>query len=160
MDLKEGIIICNLKEKQRILENITDFKSYKFYTLSEFLKNLTLTYDKKALYYLNKELGISVNNLIEILNYLKYEQLFRDISHEKTDLLKKIILILENHKLITRNEQFIDIIKNKHIIFLNVEDSFDFSFGCQILKSLGVEFECKKAEELTYKTRTVYAFVD
>ena len=160
MDLKEGIIICNLKEKQRILENITDFKSYKFYTLSEFLKNLTLTYDKKALYYLNKELGISVNNLIEILNYLKYEQLFRDISHEKTDLLKKIILILENHKLITRNEQFIDIIKNKHITFLNVEDSFDFSFGCQILKSLGVEFECKKAEELTYKTRTVYAFVD
>ena len=27
MDLKEGIIICNLKEKQRILENLADFKT-------------------------------------------------------------------------------------------------------------------------------------
>ncbi len=106
----------------------------KFFSLKEFINNLTFTYDEKAIYYLMSEYNYKYDNAKTILNNLYYinDETF---NNQKLIDLKKIKEELKD-KLIY-NEYFYDYIKNKKIYIYGYD--YINKYDLNLLKDLDYE---------------------
>ena len=67
------IVPNNLKKKILLeLSKENEIKNIKFFSLKEFIDNLTFKYDEKSIYYLMKNYNYKYKNAIVILDNLKY----------------------------------------------------------------------------------------
>lgn len=116
-----AIIICNNDVKKNILSylnTIPNLYSINFMTINEIKKKIFFDYDKKTIYYLIKNYHIPyevAEMYIKNMYYIEDE----NYSNKKLDELVKYKKELENNNLLIKDELFLDLIKNKKIIFVS-----------------------------------------
>ena len=119
IDLNNKILIIpnNLKKKIVIyINNLNTLTNTKIITIEEFIKNLTIDYNEKTIYYLFKEKKLSYEVAKENLINMKYIENNKNYNTKLTNL-KNLKEELLNKGLITINNHFINYIKDKEIIF-------------------------------------------
>ena len=139
--------------KKELLLELTNKKlliDIKFFSLKEFINNLTFTYDEKAIYYLMKNYNYKYDNAKTILDNLYYinEETF---NNQKLIELKKIKEEIKD--LLIYNEYFYDYIKTKKIYIYGYD--FINEYDLKLLKDLDYEIIEKKVED--YK-HDIYKF--
>lgn len=117
-DLNNKILIIpnNIKTKIiKYINNLPKLTNVKILTINEFITNLTIEYDEKAILYLIKNKNLSYQNSKEILNNLKYSS--SNIDNSKIKYLDNIRKELLEKNIIKINKLFKRSIQNKEIIF-------------------------------------------
>ena len=119
IDLNNKILIIPNKIKTKVVKNINNLpklSNVKILTDQEFITNLTIDYNEKAIIYLMHNKNLSYQNAKEILKNIKYATndnndcpKLQELTNIKNELLEKNLLII--------NKQFIPFIKDKEIIF-------------------------------------------
>ena len=119
IDLNNKILIIPNKIKTKVVKNINNLpklSNVKILTDQEFITNLTIDYNEKAIIYLMNNKNLSYQNAKEILKNIKYATndnndctKLQELTNIKNELLEKNLLII--------NKQFIPFIKDKEIIF-------------------------------------------
>ena len=119
IDLNNKILIIpnNIKTKVvKYINNLPKLSNVKILTDQEFITNLTIDYNEKAIIYLMNNKNLSYQNAKEILKNIKYATndnndcpKLQELTNIKNELLEKNLLII--------NKQFIPFIKDKEIIF-------------------------------------------
>ena len=123
--------------KKELLLELTNKKlliDIKFFSLREFINNLTFTYDEKAIYYLMKNYNYKYDNAKTILDNLYYinEETF---NNSKLLELKKIKEEIKD--LLIFNEYFYDYIKTRKIYIYGYD--FINEYDLKLLKDLDYE---------------------
>ena len=139
--------------KKELLLELTNKKlliDIKFFSLKEFINNLTFTYDEKAIYYLMKNYNYKYDNAKTILDNLYYinEETF---NNSKLNELKKIKEEIKD--LLIYNEYFYDYIKTRKIYIYGYD--FINEYDLKLLKDLDYEIIEKKVKD--YK-HDIYEF--
>ena len=119
IDLNNKILIIPNNIKRKVVKNINNLpklSNVKILTDQEFITNLTIDYNEKAIIYLMNNKNLSYQNAKEILKNIKYATndnndcpKLQELTNIKNELLEKNLLII--------NKQFIPFIKDKEIIF-------------------------------------------
>ena len=119
IDLNNKILIIPNNIKTKVVKNINNLpklSNVKILTDQEFITNLTIDYNEKAIIYLMNNKNLSYQNAKEILKNIKYATndnndcpKLQELTNIKNELLEKNLLII--------NKQFIPFIKDKEIIF-------------------------------------------
>lgn len=119
IDLNNKILIIpnNIKTKViKYINNLPKLSNVKILTDQEFITNLTIDYNEKAIIYLMNNKNLSYQNAKEILKNIKYatndnndSSKVQELINIKNELLEKNLLII--------NKRFIPFIKDKEIIF-------------------------------------------
>ena len=130
--------------KKKILVNI------KFYSLKEFISNLTFKYDEKSIYYLMEKYNYKYDNAKIILDNLYYVE-DKKYSNEKIDKLVNIKKEIKN--LLIYNPVFKEYIKDKKIYIYGYH--FIDKFDLRLLSEFDYEIINKKEED---NKHNVYAF--
>ena len=121
--------------KNKVLNNI------KFYSMKEFISNLTSSYDETAIYYLMKNYNYKYDNAKVVLDNLNY--ITRDkYNNKKLDDLVKIKEELKD--IMIYNPGFKDYIKNKKIYIYGYH--FIDKYDLNILKDYDYEIVSEKEE--------------
>lgn len=123
------IIICETNTKKSILKELTNkkiLKNIKLLTKKELQQKLYFTYNEKAILYLIEKYKYNYEVATLYLNNLIYleEKVYKN---EKLKHLQKLKNELQEQKLLEKDEDFLNLIKNKEIIFYNYDylDNFD-----------------------------------
>ena len=119
IDLNNKILIIPNNIKTKVIKNINNLpklSNVKILTDQEFITNLTIDYNEKAIIYLMNSKNLSYQNAKEILKNLKYATndnndcpKLQELTNIKNELLEKKLLIINN--------RFLPFIKDKEIIF-------------------------------------------
>ena len=119
IDLNNKILIIpnNIKTKVvKYINNLPKLSNVKILTDQEFITNLTIDYNEKAIIYLMNKKNLSYQNAKEIMKNLKYATndnndcpKLQELTNIKNELLEKKLLIINN--------LFLPFIKDKEIIF-------------------------------------------
>ena len=145
-------IVPNNIKKEILLELSKEKKLYniKFFTLKEFINNLTFTYDEKALSFLMEKYNYKYENAKTILKNLHYVE-NKKYNNKKLDELVKIKE--EIKEFLIYNEYFKDYIKNKkvYIYGYNYIDKFDLN----ILSTINYEIINKELKDYKHE---IYEF--
>lgn len=157
--LKETIIICNNSFKKEYLKNVKKIYNVKFYTLNEFIDNVTFNISDDSIYYLMKDYNYTydvaklyIDNLKSIILYKQYIQTSNEISKEikeKFSLLDNIYNYLKQKNLINENIYFKNYIRNKTIIFVNTFLSKENKFYLKDYKIIEYKITSFKEKDLT-----------
>ena len=131
--------------KKELLLELTNKKlliDIKFFSLKEFINNLTFTYDEKAIYYLMKNYNYKYDNAKTILDNLYYinEETF---NNQKLIELKNIKEEIKD--LLIYNEYFYDYIKTRKIYIYGYD--FINEYDLKLLKDLDYEIIEKKVND-------------
>ncbi len=150
-DSKIYIVPENIKKelllelsKKKMLVNI------KFFSLKEFINNLTFKYDEKAIYFLMKNYNYKYDNAKIILDNLYYIE-DKEYKNKKLDTLVKIKK--EINDLLIYNPTFKDYINNKKVYIYGYH--FIDRYDLNLLKDYNYEIINKKEDN--YK-HDIYAF--
>ncbi|MBQ1496125.1 MAG: PD-(D/E)XK nuclease family protein [Bacilli bacterium] len=126
------IVPNNLKKKILLeLSKENEIKNIKFFSLKEFIDNLTFKYDEKSIYYLMKNYNYKYKNAIVILDNLKYVE-NKEYNVEKLDNLVKIKNELSDY--LIYNDYFKEYVKDKQIYIMGY--SFIDKFDLNLIKDL------------------------
>lgn len=126
------IVPNNLKKKILLeLSKENEIKNIKFFSLKEFIDNLTFKYDEKSIYYLMKNYNYKYKNAIVILDNLKYVE-NKEYNVEKLDNLVKIKNELSD--CLIYNDYFKEYVKDKQIYIMGY--SFIDKFDLNLIKDL------------------------
>ena len=119
IDLNNKILIIPNNIKTKVVKNINNLpklSNVKILTDQEFITNLTIDYNEKAIIYLMNNKNLSYQNAKEIIKNLKYATndnndypKLQELTNIKNELLEKNLLITNN--------RFLHFIKDKEIIF-------------------------------------------
>ena len=141
-DIKKDLLLNLSKEKE--------LKNIKFFSLKEFINNLTFSYDEKAIYYLMKKYNYKYDNAKIILDNLYYIEDKRYNNKKLDDLVK---VKNEIKDLLIYNDYFKNYISNKKIVIYGYDyiDNYDLN----LLKDL--DYEIIKKEVKDYK-HEIYQF--
>lgn len=136
---KNTIIVCNNNYKKIILNNFYKNKkivSFKIMNISEFIDNLTLTFDTKTIYYVMNKYNVKYDVALIYLKNLIYVDNYVDNS--KISFLYNLKNELIKESLLKENNLFKNYIKSKKIIFYNL--NYDLKFIKHLCKDLNIEF--------------------
>lgn len=157
IDLNNKILIIpnNIKTKVvKYINNLPKLSNVKILTDQEFIINLTIDYNEKAIIYLMNNKNLSYQNAKEILKNLKYAindnndcPKLQELTNIKNELLEKNLLIL--------NKRFLPFIKDKEIIFYGFDYINKFIKKLITDSNLKVNFIEKKYQNINPK---VYLF--
>ena len=141
-DIKKDLLLNLSKEKE--------LKNIKFFSLKEFINNLTFSYDEKAIYYLMKKYNYKYDNAKIILDNLYYIEDKRYNNKKLDDLVK---VKNEIKDLLIYNDYFKNYVSNKKIVIYGYDyiDNYDLN----LLKDL--DYEIIKKEVKDYK-HEIYQF--
>ena len=141
-DIKKDLLLNLSKEKE--------LKNIKFFSLKEFINNLTFSYDEKAIYYLMKKYNYKYDNAKIILDNLYYIEDKRYNNKKLDDLVK---VKNEIKDLLIYNDYFKNYMSNKKIVIYGYDyiDNYDLN----LLKDL--DYEIIKKEVKDYK-HEIYQF--
>ena len=143
------IIICNNKQKEYLLKNSKSLSNNKYYTLSEFIKNLYFDYDYKAILYVIKKYNVKYDIAKEYLDNLIYVE-DKKYNIEKLDFLLDLKKDLIDNKLLIFNPNFNT---NENIIIYEHLSKFNK----YLLRN--IKYTEKEKESNNYKP-TIYEFND
>ena len=143
------IIICNNKQKEYLLKNSKSLSNNKYYTLSEFIKNLYFDYDYKAILYVIKKYNVKYDIAKEYLDNLIYVE-DKKYNIEKLDFLVDLKKDLIDNKLLIFNPNFNT---NENIIIYEHLSKFNK----YLLRN--IKYTEKEKESNNYKP-TIYEFND
>ena len=131
IDLNNKILIIPNNIKTKVVKNINNLpklSNVKILTDQEFITNLTIDYNEKAIIYLMNNKNLSYQNAKEIIKNLKYATndnndcpKLQELTNIKNELSEKNLLII--------NKQFIPFIKDKEIIFYGFDYINKFGYG-------------------------------
>lgn len=141
-DIKKDILLELSKEKE--------LKNIKFFSLKEFVSNLTFSYDEKAIYYLMKRYNYKYENAKVILDNLYYVENKKYDNKKLNDLLEVKSDIKD---LLIYNDYFKNYIKDKKIIIYGYD--YINKFDLNLLN--GLDYEIVKKEVKDYK-HDIYEF--
>ncbi len=145
----DNIIICNNSIKESLLKENKELNNNKYYTLSEFIKNLCFDYDYKTILYVMKKYNVKYSVAEEYLDNLIYIE-DKKYNIEKLDFLVDLKKDLIDNKLLIFNPTFNT---NKNIIIYDHLSKFNKYLLRNIKYSL--------KENITSKyTPTIYEFND
>ena len=113
-----SIVICSNDTKLKILESIDKLINIKFYTLSDFIKNLYFDYDERSILYIIKKYGVKYEIALEYLNNIIYVE-DKQYNIEKLDFLVEIKRELIDNDLLILNNSFKKYISDKKIYVYN-----------------------------------------
>ncbi|MGM9834249.1 MAG: PD-(D/E)XK nuclease family protein [Bacilli bacterium] len=128
------ILIVPQSIKQKILLEINSLKkiiNIKIYTINEFISKYYFSYDEKTIYYVSKKYNIKpeiAKIYIENLYYLG-----KLCDNSKIKFLEELKKDLQKENLITQNELFIESLKNKRIVIVNIPET---KYNLRLIKSL------------------------
>ena len=142
------IIICNNDQKESLLKENKELNNIKYYTLSEFIKNLYFDYDYKTILYVMKKYNVKYDIAVEYLDNLIYVE-DKKYDIEKLDFLVDLKKDLIDNKLLIFNPSFNT---NEEIIYERLS-----KFNKYLLKN--IKYIEKKKESNNYKP-TIYEFND
>ena len=162
IDLNGNILfICESIYKRNILDKLNNTNklfNIKFMTLKELVKSYYFNYDEKTIYYLMDKYNIKydiaetyIENMyyIENINY-ESEKLNKLVSYKKE---------LEDNSLLIKDNLFINLLKNKIIIFYNYDlTKFDLKLIEELKKITNVSIINKQYntyEHKVYKFNTI-----
>ena len=143
------IIICNNKQKEYLLKNSKPLSNNKYYTLSEFIKNLYFDYDYRAILYVIKKYNVKYDIAKEYLDNLIYVE-DKKYNIEKLDFLVNLKKELIDNKLLIFNPNFNT---NENIIIYEHLSKFNK----YLLRN--IKYTEKEKESNNYKP-TIYEFND
>ena len=141
-DIKNDLLLDLSKEKK--------LKNIKFFSLKEFINNLTFSYDEKAIYYLMKKYNYKYENAKIILDNLYYIE-DKKYGNKKLDNLLEVKNDING--LLIYNDYFKNYIKDKKIIIYGYD--YINRFDLKLLKDL--DYEIVKKEVKDYK-HDIYEF--
>lgn len=141
-DLKKKILLELSKENE--------IKNIKFFSLKEFINNLTFKYDEKSIYYLMKNYNYKYKNALTILDNIRYIE-DKEYDDDKLNNLVKIKKELKDY--LIYNEYFKEYIKDKEIYIMGY--SFIDKFDLNLLKDLN--YKILNEENISYE-HTIYEF--
>ncbi len=141
-DLKKKILLELSKENE--------IKNIKFFSLKEFIDNLTFKYDEKSIYYLMKNYNYKYKNALTILDNIRYIE-DKEYDDDKLNNLVKIKKELKDY--LIYNEYFKEYIKDKEIYIMGY--SFIDKFDLNLLKDLN--YKILNEENISYE-HTIYEF--
>lgn len=144
------IIICNNKQKEYLLRNNKTLSNNKYYTLSEFIKNLYFDYDYKAILYVIKKYNVKYDIAVEYLDNLIYVE-DRKYNIEKLDFLVNLKKELIDNNLLIFNPYF-----KKNLSDIVIYEHLN-KFNKYLLKDL--DYSVKEISNNNYKP-TIYEFND
>ena len=142
------IIICNNKQKEYLLKNSKSLSNNKYYTLSEFIKNLYFDYDYKAILYIIKKYNVKYDIAVEYLDNLIYVE-DKKYNIEKLDFLVNLKKELMDNNLLIFNPYF-----KKNLSDIVIYDNLT-KFDKYLLK--GLDYSIKEISSNNYKP-TIYEF--
>ena len=143
----ENIIICNNSIKDSLLKENKELNNNKYYTLSEFIKNLYFDYDYKTILYVMKKYNVKYSIAEEYLDNLIYVE-DKKYNIEKLDFLVDLKNDLIDNKLLIFNPTFNT---NKNIIIYEHLSKFNK----YLLRN--IKYVEKEKESTKYKP-TIYEF--
>ena len=125
-DLKKKILLELSKENE--------IKNIKFFSLKEFINNLTFKYDEKSIYYLMKNYNYKYKNALTILDNIRYVE-DKEYDDDKLNNLVKIKKELKDY--LIYNEYFKEYVKDKEIYIIGYSfiDKFDYKNDNQNFKT-------------------------
>lgn len=141
-DLKKKILLELSKENE--------IKNIKFFSLKEFINNLTFKYDEKSIYYLMKNYNYKYKNALTILDNIRYIE-DKEYDDDKLNNLVKIKKELKDY--LIYNEYFKEYVKDKEIYIMGY--SFIDKFDLNLLKDLN--YKILNEENISYE-HTIYEF--
>ena len=144
------IIICNNKQKEYLLRNNKTLSNNKYYTLSEFIKNLYFDYDYKAILYVIKKYNVKYDIAKEYLDNLIYVE-DRKYNIEKLDFLVNLKKELIDNNLLIFNPYF-----KKNLSDIVIYEHLN-KFNKYLLKDL--DYSVKEISSNNYKP-AIYEFND
>lgn len=151
----DTIVVCSNENKNKILEalykkrKILDFK---IMNLNEFIKKLIFDYDTKAIYHIMEKYNITYENALVYLNNIYF---IHELDYENQKL-KKLVTIKEyllNNNLLIIDNLFQDMIKNKKIIFYEIDSNKYIKYITSNLKTLFIKKQYNK-----YPDKIIYGF--
>ena len=145
----DNIIICNNSIKESLLKENKELNNNKYYTLSEFIKNLYFDYDYKTILYVMKKYNVKYSVAEEYLDNLIYIE-DKKYNIEKLDFLVDLKKDLIDNKLLIFNPTFNT---NKNII---IYDHLS-KFNKYLLRN--IKYSLKENITSKYKP-TIYEFND
>ena len=141
-DIKKDILLDLSEEKE--------LKNIKFFSLKEFINNLTFSYDEKAIYHLMKKYNYKYDNAKIILDNLYYIE-DKKYNNKKLDNLLEAKNDIKD--LLIYNDYFKNYIKDKNIIIYGYD--YINKFDLNLLN--GLDYELVKKEVKDYK-HDIYEF--
>ena len=145
------IVPDNIKEELLLeLSNKKMIVNIKFFSLKEFINNLTFKYDEKAIYYLMKNYNYKYDNAKTILDNLYYVE-DKEYNNKKLDNLVKIKNDIND--LLIYNPVFKEYIKDKKIYIYGYH--FIDKYDLNLLKDFDYEIINKKEDNYEHD---IYAF--
>lgn len=141
-DLKKKILLELSKENE--------IKNIKFFSLKEFIDNLTFKYDEQSIYYLMKNYNYKYKNALIILDNIRYIE-DKEYDDDKLNNLVKIKKELKDY--LIYNEYFKEYVKDKEIYIMGY--SFIDKFDLNLLKDLN--YKILNEENISYE-HTIYEF--
>ena len=141
-DLKKKILLELSKENE--------IKNIKFFSLKEFINNLTFKYDEKSIYYLMKNYNYKYKNALTILDNIRYIE-DKEYDDDKLNNLVKIKKELKDY--LIYNEYFKEYVKDKEIYIMGY--SFIDKFDLNLLKDLN--YKILNEKNISYE-HTIYEF--
>ena len=144
------VIICNNNQKESLLKENKELNNNKYYTLSEFIKNLYFDYDYKAILYIIKKYNVKYDIAKEYLDNLIYVE-DKKYNIEKLDFLVNLKKELIDNNLLIFNPYF-----KKNLDDIVIYDNLT-KFDKYLLKDL--DYSVKEIGNNNYKP-TIYEFND
>lgn len=158
----ETIIICEQNTKNKILKQLTKEKkllNIKLLTKKELIKKLYFTYDENAILYLIEKYNYKYEIATMYLENLIYIE-DKKYKNEKLTNLQVLKNELIKQNLLTKDENFSALIKNKDIIFYHYDylDNFDNKIINDLRKIANVKIIEKNYKEYKpkiYELKTI-----
>ena len=144
------IIICNNNQKKYLLKMSKSLSNNKYYTLSEFIKNLYFDYDYKAILYIIKKYNVKYDIAVEYLDNLIYVE-DKKYDIEKLDFLVNLKKELMDNNLLIFNPYF-----KKNLSDIVIYEHLN-KFNKYLLNDL--DYSVKEISNNNYKP-SIYEFND
>ena len=155
-NLKDNtIIICEKSTQKSLLKELTKqkiLKDIKLLTKKELQKKLYFTYNEKAILYLIEKYKYNYEVVTLYLNNLIYLE-DKEYKSNKLKHLQSIKNELQEQKLLEKDENFLNLIKNKEIIFYNYDylDNFDLKIINKLKTITNVKIIEKNQKNYTHQ---------
>lgn len=124
MNIKDNtLIIVPSYSKEKLLLEISsnyELNNIKVMSFNSFLDNFLFTFDEKTIYHLMHKYNIKYDLALMYLNNLRYVE-NKEYDSSKLNKLVELKNYLDKEKLLSYNYSFQRNLKNKNIIFYNVE---------------------------------------
>ena len=121
--LKNNLILIisnNIKNKIiKYINSLNQMYNIKIMTFNDIKKHLLFDYNEQTIYYLINQKNISFSNALELINNMYY--LFEDnYENNKLNNLNNLKKELINNNLLIKDNYFIESLKNKQILVLQL----------------------------------------